>query len=93
MRDILWNEADREVIRLRAAFRKIDSSLPVLDAIRHVIVSVNVYQAKDVPEVRTRMNLSAAAALMEVTPKTVATWLDEGPCRIPASNHGLAATA
>jgi len=65
--DILWNEHEGEVIRLRAAFKKVDSSLPVLDAIRHVVVSVKVYQAKDVPEARTRMNLIATVPALQAS--------------------------
>jgi hypothetical protein len=54
---VLWRAFDGEVDALRAAFAGVAADLPLMDAIRQVVVSVNSYRAEDVPELRTRMNL------------------------------------
>jgi mycofactocin system transcriptional regulator len=55
--DVLWHAFDGEVASLRAAFAEVPSEVPVMAAIRQVVVGVNRYRAEDVPELRTRMNL------------------------------------
>jgi mycofactocin system transcriptional regulator len=55
--DVLWHAFDGEVAALREAFARVSSSLPLMTAIREVVVGVNRYRAEDVPELRTRMNL------------------------------------
>lgn len=54
---VLWHQFDEEVDALRAAFAEVDPALPLMEAIRHVVVGVNHYGADDVPELRTRMQL------------------------------------
>lgn len=58
--DVLWHAFDGEVRALRAAFAEVPPQLPVMAAIRRVVVGVNRYGAEDVPELRTRMNLIAS---------------------------------
>ena len=53
----LWRAFDGEVRALAAAFRAVPDDVPLMDAIRQVVVGVNHYRAQDVPELRTRMNL------------------------------------
>ncbi len=55
--DVLWHAFDGEVRALRAAFAAVPPELPLMAAIRQVVVGVNRYRAEDVPELRTRMNL------------------------------------
>lgn len=55
--DVLWHAFDGEVRALRAAFAAVPPQLPLIAAIRQVVVGVNRYRAEDVPELRTRMNL------------------------------------
>jgi mycofactocin system transcriptional regulator len=54
---VLWHEFDREVDTLRTAFAAVADDLPLMDAIRQVVVGVNRYRAEDVPELRRRMQL------------------------------------
>src|SRR5580698_10869675 len=55
--DVLWHAFDGEVRALQAAFAAVPPQLPLMAAIRQVVVGVNHYGAQDVPELRTRMNL------------------------------------
>ncbi|HEX3591093.1 MAG TPA: mycofactocin system transcriptional regulator [Pseudonocardiaceae bacterium] len=54
---VLWHDFDVEVEALREAFDNVPDAVPLMDAIREVVVSVNRYHAEDVPELRTRMHL------------------------------------
>jgi TetR/AcrR family transcriptional regulator, regulator of mycofactocin system len=54
---VLWHEFDGEVEALRAAFTRIPGDVPMMTAIRQVVVGVNRYHAEDLPELRTRINL------------------------------------
>ncbi len=58
--DVLWNAFDGEVRALQAAFAAVPAQLPLMAAIRQVVVGVNRYGAEDVPELRIRMNLIAS---------------------------------
>jgi mycofactocin system transcriptional regulator len=58
--DVLWHAFDGEVAALREAFENVSPKLPLMTAIREVVVGVNRYRAEDVPELRTRMNLIAS---------------------------------
>jgi mycofactocin system transcriptional regulator len=58
--DVLWHAFDGEVGSLRAAFAAVPAEIPLMTAIRQVVVGVNRYRAEDVPELRTRMNLIGA---------------------------------
>jgi len=55
--DVLWHACDGEVRSLRTAFARVPPHVPMMAAIRQVVVGVNRYRAEDVPELRTRMNL------------------------------------
>ncbi len=55
--DVLWHAFDGEVRSLRAAFAAVPGQVPLMAAIRQVVVGVNSYRAEDVPELRTRMSL------------------------------------
>jgi len=54
---VLWSEFDTEVGLIRAALARIPGDVPMMDAIRTAVVSVNHYRAEDVPELRMRYNL------------------------------------
>ena len=54
---VLWHDFDVEVDALREAFDTVPDDVPLMDAIRRVVVSVNRYRAEDIPELRTRMHL------------------------------------
>jgi TetR/AcrR family transcriptional regulator, regulator of mycofactocin system len=55
--DVLWHAFDGEVRALRSAFAAVPDTVPLMEAIRQVVVGANRYRAEDVPELRTRMNL------------------------------------
>ncbi len=55
--DVLWYAFDGEVRALRAAFAAVAPDVPLMEAIRQVVIGGNRYRAEDVPELRTRMNL------------------------------------
>jgi TetR/AcrR family transcriptional regulator, regulator of mycofactocin system len=65
--DVLWHAFDGEVRALRAAFDAVPAQVPVMDAIRHVVVGVNRYRAEDVPELRTRMNLIGSVQALQAS--------------------------
>ncbi|QXC63334.1 mycofactocin system transcriptional regulator [Aquihabitans sp. G128] len=54
---VLWHQFDQEVATLRSAFDAVDDELPLMEAIRVVVVGVNRYRAQDVAELRARMHL------------------------------------
>jgi TetR/AcrR family transcriptional regulator, regulator of mycofactocin system len=56
---VLWIEFEAEVGEIRRALAAAPRDMPMMDAIRRAAVSVNHYQAEDVPEMRMRMNLIA----------------------------------
>jgi mycofactocin system transcriptional regulator len=57
---VLWGDFDAEVAALRSAFADVAPEVPMMAAIREVVVGVNHYRARDVPELRRRMNLIAS---------------------------------
>ncbi len=65
--DVLWHAFDGEVEALRSAFAGVPDDLPLMDAIRQVVVSVNKYRAEDVPELRTRMNLIGTVPALQAS--------------------------
>lgn len=65
--DVLWHAFDGEVRALRAAFGAIPARVPLMDAIRQVVVGVNHYRAEDVPELRTRMNLIGSVPALQAS--------------------------
>jgi mycofactocin system transcriptional regulator len=64
---VLWAEFDHEVESLRAAFARVPDDVPLMDAIRQVVVGVNQYHAEDVPELRTRMNLISSVPALQAS--------------------------
>jgi TetR/AcrR family transcriptional regulator, regulator of mycofactocin system len=64
---VLWHAFDAEVSALRAALAAIPDSVPVLEAIRRAVVSVNRYTAEDVPELRTRINLIGTVPALQAS--------------------------
>ena len=65
--DVLWGAFDDEVGSLRAAFAAVPGTVPVMDAIRDVVVGANGYRAQDVPELRTRMNLISSVPALQAS--------------------------
>jgi mycofactocin system transcriptional regulator len=64
---VLWHEFDVEVEALRTAFTQVADDVPLMDAIREVVVGVNSYHASDVPELRTRMNLISSVPALQAS--------------------------
>lgn len=64
---VLWAEFDGEVDALRTAFAKVPDDIPLMEAIRQVVVGVNSYHAEDVPELRTRMNLISSVPALQAS--------------------------
>ena len=50
---------EAEVETIRSELASVPDEVPMMDAIRHAVVSANHYRAADVPEMRMRMNLFA----------------------------------
>jgi TetR/AcrR family transcriptional regulator, regulator of mycofactocin system len=65
--DVLWHAFDVEVRALRTAFSEAPADVPLMDAIRQVVVGANSYRAEDVPELRTRMNLIGSAPALQAS--------------------------
>ncbi|MGO8961231.1 MAG: mycofactocin system transcriptional regulator [Streptosporangiaceae bacterium] len=65
--DVLWHAFDGEVRALRAAFAAVTPDVPLMAAIRQVVIGVNRYQAEDVPELRTRMNLIGSVPALQAS--------------------------
>ena len=65
--DVLWDAFDGEVRSLRAAFEAVPDSVPLMEAIRQVVVGANRYRAEDVPELRTRMNLVSSVPALQAS--------------------------
>lgn len=55
--EVLWNDFDREVANLRQLLSRAEPTASVMEAVRSAVLSVNHYDADDVPELRARMNL------------------------------------
>jgi mycofactocin system transcriptional regulator len=89
--DVLWHAFDGEVASLRAAFAEVPPDVPVMAAIRQVVVGVNRYRAEDVPELRTRMNLiGSVPALAASAAQHYDTW-ERAVSEFAASRLGLPA--
>ncbi len=65
--DVLWHAFDGEVRRLQDAFAHVPDQVPMMDAIRQVVVGANRYRAEDVPELRTRMNLIGSVPALQAS--------------------------
>ena len=64
---VLWIEFEAEVDQIRTALTDAPPGMPMMDAIRRAVVSVNHYQAEDVPEMRMRMNLIATVPALSAS--------------------------
>jgi TetR/AcrR family transcriptional regulator, regulator of mycofactocin system len=65
--DVLWHAFDGEVRALRGAFAAVPAGVPLMSAIRQVVVGANRYRAEDVPELRTRMNLIGSVPALQAS--------------------------
>jgi len=65
--DVLWHAFDGEVHALREAFGAVPADVPLMEAIRQVVVGANRYRAEDVPELRTRMNLIGSVPALQAS--------------------------
>lgn len=65
--EVLWHQFDAEVDALRAAFATVPEEVPMMTAVRRVVVRANTYRAEDVEELRTRMNLIASVPALGAT--------------------------
>ncbi|GAA5053078.1 mycofactocin system transcriptional regulator [Nocardia callitridis] len=68
--EVLWYQFDAEVEALRADFATVPEDLPMMAAVRRVVVNANRYRAEDVPELRTRMGLIATNPALAATSGT-----------------------
>ena len=57
---VLWGSFDAEVARLATALAAAPADVPLMEAVRMAVVSVNRYRAEDVPELRARIDLIAS---------------------------------
>jgi mycofactocin system transcriptional regulator len=64
---VLWAEFEAEVDTIRAALSSVPDDVPMMDAIRHAVVSANHYHAEDVPQMRMRMNLFATVPALSAS--------------------------
>jgi len=65
--DVLWHAFDGEVRALREAFAAVPPRVPMMAAIRQVVVGVNRYRAEDVPELRERMSLISSVPALQAS--------------------------
>jgi TetR/AcrR family transcriptional regulator, regulator of mycofactocin system len=56
---VLWAEFEAEVNTILAELSLVPDDVPMMDAIRHAVVSANHYHAEGVPQMRMRMTLFA----------------------------------
>jgi TetR/AcrR family transcriptional regulator, regulator of mycofactocin system len=64
---VLWTEFEAEVNTIRAALSSVPGDVPMMDAIRHAVVSANHYRPEDVPQMRMRMNLFATVPALSAS--------------------------
>ena len=65
--DVLWHAFDGEVRALREAFAAVPPQVPMMVAIRQVVVGVNRYRPEDVPELRVRMSLISSVPALQAS--------------------------
>ena len=65
--DVLWHAFDGEVRALREAFAAVPQQVPLMAAIRQVVVGVNRYRAEDIPELRARMSLISSVPALQAS--------------------------
>jgi TetR/AcrR family transcriptional regulator, regulator of mycofactocin system len=64
---VLWTEFEAEVDTIRAELSSVPDDVPMMDAIRHAVVSANHYHAEDVPKMRMQMNLFATVPALSAS--------------------------
>jgi TetR/AcrR family transcriptional regulator, regulator of mycofactocin system len=64
---VLWHEFDREVEALREAFAAVSPAVPMMAAIRSVVVGVNRYGAEDVGELHARIDLIGSSPALQAS--------------------------
>lgn len=64
---VVWYAFDAEVTALRDALHAVSPDVPLMEAIRHAVVSVNRYTATDVPELRGRMQLISSVPALQAS--------------------------
>jgi mycofactocin system transcriptional regulator len=64
---VLWHAFDAEVDALRGALAEVPDSVPLLEAIRRAVISVNRYTAADVPELHNRINLISTVPALQAS--------------------------
>jgi TetR/AcrR family transcriptional regulator, regulator of mycofactocin system len=65
--EVLWYQFDDEVTALHEAFAAVPDDVPMMTAVRRVVVNANRYRAEDVPELRVRMHLVATTPALTAT--------------------------
>jgi mycofactocin system transcriptional regulator len=73
--DVLWNNFDLEIATIRSLLAQTPADQPMMDAVRDAVVAANHYHAKDVPELRARMNLIVSEPTLQANAMIhYATW-------------------
>ena len=67
---VLWYQFEDELNAIRSGLATMEDDVPLMDAIRHVVVTVNRYSAEDVPELRARMNLIGSVPALQESAAT-----------------------
>lgn len=65
--DVLWNNFDLEVAAIRSSLAQAPADRPMMDVVRDAVVAANHYHAKDIPELRARMNLIVSEPALQAT--------------------------
>ncbi|WP_309234398.1 mycofactocin system transcriptional regulator [Nocardia sp. XZ_19_385] len=68
--EVLWSQFDDEITALEDAFATVPDDVPMMAAVRRVVVNANTYRAEDIPELRTRMHLIATVPALAATAGT-----------------------
>lgn len=64
---MLWGDFDAEVAALQEAFQHMGDDVPLMTAIRQVVVGVNQHRAEAIPELRARINLINAVPALHAS--------------------------
>ncbi|MFC9895688.1 mycofactocin system transcriptional regulator [Nocardia sp. NPDC127579] len=65
--EVLWAQFDDEIDALEHAFAAVADEVPMMTAVRRIVVDANTYRAEDIPELRTRMHLIATVPALAAT--------------------------
>jgi hypothetical protein len=64
---VLWHSFDEEVGRLREAFGSAADDLPLMEAVRRVVIEVNGHRSADLVELRDRMQLLSSEPALQAS--------------------------